>query len=104
MYTLDDIKKEDQEIASAIVFHCPVRMIHLQKIVFEGQVYTDNDAYSVRFSVVFKKVFAQIFHQCIKEKEEPVQTDSSFLLLFLEDDFILISQSKLAFCHIFNIL
>ena len=79
-------------------------MIHLQKIVFEGQVYTDNDAYSVRFSVVFKKVFAQIFHQCIKEKEEPVQTDSSFLLLFLEDDFILISQSKLAFCHIFNIL
>ena len=44
-------------------------MIHLQKIVFEGQVYTDNDAYSVRFSVVFKKVFAQIFHQCIKEKE-----------------------------------
>ena len=60
-----------------IVFHCPVRMIHLQKIVFEGQVYTDNDAYSVRFSVVFKKVFAQIFHQCIKEKEEPVQTDSS---------------------------
>ena len=61
-------------------------------------------AFLVVMTVQICRIRSKDAEYAAKEKEEPVQTDSSFLLLFLEDDFILISQSKLAFCHIFNIL
>ena len=76
---------------------------HEQALIVSDQV---SEAYlTLRENYIsLYEAFPEHRQDCIKEKEEPVQTDSSFLLLFLEDDFILISQSKLAFCHIFNIL